>query len=108
VGRTSAGYGCQGELTIVLGEPPLVNDPALTTASWPWLGRAGFTVADFRSCGADDFSYYSQCAPALMLFTGTPDSVTLHHPRFLPPDAMVGEVASAMLAGYLAALTLPA
>jgi amidohydrolase len=107
VGSTSAGYGCRGELTITLGEPPLVNDPALTTASWPWLRRAGFAVGDFRSCGADDFSYYSQCAPALMLFTGTPDSVTLHHPRFLPPDAMVGEVARAMLAGYLAALTLP-
>ena len=107
VGSVSAGYGCRGELTITLGEPPLVNDPALTTASWPWLGRAGFAVADFRSCGADDFSYYSQCAPALMLFAGTPDSVTLHHPRFLPPDAMVGEVARAMLAGYLAALTLP-
>jgi amidohydrolase len=109
VASTAAGYGCRGELTITLGEPPLVNDPALTAASWPWLGRAGFTVADdFRSCGADDFSYYSQVAPALMLFTGTPDSVTLHHPRFLPPDAMVGEVARAMLAGYLAALTQPA
>ena len=100
VGSISAGYGCAGGLTITLGEPPLVNDPALTTASWPWLGRAGFTVADdFRSCGADDFSYYAQVAPALMLFTGTPDAVTLHHPRFLPPDAMVGQVARAMLAG---------
>jgi amidohydrolase len=108
VAGTAAGYGCRGELAVTLGEPPLVNDPALTAASWPWLGRAGFAVADdFRSCGADDFSYYSQVAPALMLFTGTPDSVTLHHPRFLPPDAMVGEVARVMLAGYLAALTLP-
>jgi amidohydrolase len=107
VASTCAGYGCRGELKITLGEPPLVNDPALTTASWPWLARAGFTVADdFRSCGADDFSYYSQCAPALMLFTGTPDAVTLHHPKFLPPDEMVGEVARAMLAGYLGALAL--
>jgi amidohydrolase len=107
VASTAAGYGCRGELSITLGEPPLVNDPALTRASWPWLGRAGFALADdFRSCGADDFSYYSQCAPALMLFTGTPDSLTLHHPKFLPPDEMVGEVARAMLAGYLGALTL--
>ena len=107
VASTCGGYGCRGELEITLGEPPLVNEPALTVASWPWLSRAGFAVADdFRSCGADDFSYYSQCAPALMLFTGTPDSVTLHHPRFLPPDEMVGEVARAMLAGYLGGLTL--
>jgi amidohydrolase len=107
VASTSAGYGCRGELKITLGEPPLVNDPQLTTASWPWLSRAGFRVADdFRSCGADDFSYYSQCAPALMLFTGTPGTTTLHHPKFLPPDEMVGEVARAMLAGYLGALTL--
>ena len=107
VAGTCAGYGCRGQLKITLGEPPLVNDPVLTTASWPWLGRAGFAVADdFRSCGADDFSYYSQCAPALMLFTGTPGTLTLHHPKFLPPDAMVGEVARAMLAGYLGALTL--
>jgi amidohydrolase len=107
VASTCAGYGCRGELKITLGEPPLVNDPALTTASWPWLSRAGFAVADdFRSCGADDFSYYSQCAPALMLFTGTPGTLTLHHPKFLPPDEMVGAVARAMLAGYLGALAL--
>ena len=107
VASTCAGYGCRGELTITLGEPPLVNDPALTAASWPWLSRAGFAVADdFRSCGADDFSYYSQVAPALMLFTGTPGTITLHHPKFLPPDEMVGEVARAMLAGYLGALAL--
>nr|MDQ2875613.1 amidohydrolase [Actinomycetota bacterium] len=107
VASTCAGYGCRGELTITQGEPPLVNDPALTTASWPWLSRAGFAVEDgFRSCGADDFSYYSQCAPALMLFTGTPGTVTLHHPKFLPPDEMVGEVARVMLAGYLGALAL--
>ncbi|HEY3981785.1 MAG TPA: amidohydrolase [Streptosporangiaceae bacterium] len=107
VASTCGGYGCRGELKITLGEPPLVNDPALTTASWPWLSRAGFAVADdFRSCGADDFSYYSQCAPALMLFTGTPGTLTLHHPKFLPPDEMVGAVARAMLAGYLGALAL--
>jgi amidohydrolase len=107
VASTCAGYGCRGELELTLGEPPLVNDPALTAASWPWLSRAGFAVADdFRSCGADDFSYYSQVAPALMLFTGTPGTVTLHHPKFLPPDEMVGEVARAMLAGYLGALAL--
>jgi amidohydrolase len=106
VEHTCRGYGCRGTVTILEGEPALVNDPALAAASWPWARQAGFTVDDgFRSCGADDFSFYARCAPTLMLFVGTPDDITLHHPRFLPPDEAVGEVASAMLAGYLAALS---
>jgi amidohydrolase len=105
--HTCRGYGCAVEVIIHDGEPPLVNDPALAAASWPWLDRAGFAVAsEFRSCGADDFSYYSQVAPALMLFVGTPDAITLHHPKFLPPDEAVGQVAAAMIAGYLAGLTI--
>jgi amidohydrolase len=107
VQNTCRGYGCTAAVTIEEGEPALVNDPALTVASWPWIREAGFTVAtDFRSCGADDFSYYSQSMRTLMLFVGTRDAITLHHPRFLPPDEAVGEVAAAMLAGYLAALSL--
>jgi hypothetical protein len=41
-----------------------------------------------------------------MLFVGSGGPFTLHHPKFLPPDDAVGQVASVMLAGYLAALTL--
>jgi metal-dependent amidase/aminoacylase/carboxypeptidase family protein len=107
VAHTARGYGCAAAVTITDGEPPLVNDPALAAASWPWLRQAGFAVDDgFRSCGADDFSHYAGIAPTLMLFVGTTSEVTLHHPRFLPPDAAVGEVARAMLAGYLAGLSL--
>jgi amidohydrolase len=89
----------------------------------------------FRSCGADDFSHYaagedappvgpdgSSSAPlrlpAMMLFVGTadPDAVLgsapgLHHPAFSPDDAMVGEVARALLTAVVAAgheLTRPA
>ncbi len=110
VTNTCRAYGCDGQVTIIEGEPALVNDPALAAASWPWARRGGFAIDDnFRSCGADDFSYYLTTAPTLMLFVGTHDDITLHNPRFLPPDESVGEVASAMLAGYLAALTrLPA
>jgi metal-dependent amidase/aminoacylase/carboxypeptidase family protein len=98
-------HGCRGTVTIVEGEPALVNDEALAAASWPWLREAGFTVdPSFRSCGADDFAYYARAAPALMLFVGVGGPVSLHHPRFLPGDDMVGRVASAMLAGYLAAV----
>ena len=107
VEHTGLAHGCRGTVTIDEGEPALVNDERLATASWPWLREAGFAVdTSFRSCGADDFSYYARCAPTLMMFLGTGGPVTLHDPRFLPDDAMVGQVASAMLAGYLGAQDL--
>jgi amidohydrolase len=64
----------------------------------------------FRSCGADDFSHYGDVLPSLMLFVGTSPAGTtpgegpgLHHPEFSPDDAMVGEVARALLAAVTAA-----
>jgi amidohydrolase len=99
--------GCRGRVTITPAEPALVNDRQLATACRPLLEGAGFTVdEEFRSCGADDFSYYTSVAPAVMLFAGSGTDVTLHHPRFLPSDDQVGAVARAMLAGYLAAAGL--
>ncbi|HET9896124.1 MAG TPA: amidohydrolase [Streptosporangiaceae bacterium] len=107
VKHTCLAFGCQGTVTIDQGEPALVNDEALTMASWPWLRDAGFTVdTSLRSCGSDDFSYFTGTAPTLMLFLGAGSPVTLHHPRFLPGDELVGQAAQALLAGYLAALSL--
>jgi amidohydrolase len=105
--HTSRSYGCRAMVTIEESEPALVNSEPLAAASWPVLREAGFGIdTSFRSCGADDFSFYSPVAPILMLFVGSGGSFTLHHPKFLPPDDAVGQVASVMLAGYLAALTL--
>ena len=107
VEHTCRAHGCRGTVTIDEGEPALVNSEPLTEASWPLLGEAGFAVdASFRSCGADDFSYYAARAPSLMLFVGAGGRVSLHHPQFLPSDDAVGQVARVMLAGYLAALSL--
>ena len=113
VEHTCRAQGCRGTVTIDEGEPALVNSEPLALASWPRLREAGFAVdTSFRSCGADDFSYYSRRAPALMLFVGTGrhggagSALTLHHPRFLPPDDAVGQVARVMLAGYLAAFSV--
>ncbi len=98
-------HGCEGTVTISPAEPALVNDTELTAACQPMLRAAGFTVdSQFRSCGADDFSYYSRVVPSVMLFVGSGTPVSLHHPQFLPADDTVGQVAAAMLAGYLAAL----
>ena len=107
VEHTCLAFGCRGSVTIDEGEPALVNDEALTMATWPWLRDAGFTIdTSFRSCGADDFSYFSRGGRTLMLFLGTGGSHALHHPAFLPSDDMVGQAASALLAGYLGALSL--
>jgi amidohydrolase len=101
---TALAHGCTGTITIDQGEPALVNDEALTMATWPWLRAAGFAVdRSLRSCGADDFSYFTGSAPTLMLFLGTGGPFSLHHPSFLPGDELVGQVASALLAGYLGA-----
>jgi amidohydrolase len=105
--HSARSYGCRATVTIEESEPALVNSEPLAAASWPVLREAGFAIdTSFRSCGADDFSFYSPVAPILMLFVGSGGTVTLHHPKFLPPDEAVGQVATAMLAGYLAALTL--
>jgi amidohydrolase len=107
VEHTCLAYGCEGTVSIYDGEPALVNDTELTTATWPWLRMAGFKVdTSFRSCGADDFSYFSRAWRTLMLFLGTGGPYALHHPSFLPADEMVGQAASALLAGYLGALSL--
>ncbi|MGO8887850.1 MAG: M20 metallopeptidase family protein [Streptosporangiaceae bacterium] len=107
VEHTSRAHGCRATVTINEGEPALVNDKGLAEASWPWLAEGGFAVdTAFRSCGADDFSYYARSAPTLMLFVGTGGPLSLHHPQFLPPDDAVRQVAAAMLAGYLGALSV--
>jgi len=101
---TCRAYGCQGSVLLTPHEPALVNDPGLAADCQPLLRQAGFAVdAAFRSCGADDFAYYCQTVPSVMLFAGSGTDVTLHDARFLPADETVGQVARAMLAGYLAA-----
>jgi len=89
----------------------------------PLRDHLGIPVAHepFRSCGADDFSHYSQIAPTLMMFVGVHQDlaapisqdaanarsqVGLHHPTFLPSSESVGLVARSLLAGFLASAQL--
>jgi amidohydrolase len=97
------GLGCTAHVEIVRGEPVLSNDPELTTAVRTMLGAQGSdTSAELRSMGADDFSYFAEKIP-VMLFVGASGSEMLHSPAFLPDDADLTRVATAMLASYLAA-----
>ncbi|GAA1799257.1 amidohydrolase [Agromyces neolithicus] len=107
--RTAEAYGARAEVTRIEGEPALINDPALAAGADDWLARLGVDGAEpMRSLGADDFSYFCDAVPSLMLFVGveTPGQhpqPALHHPSFLPGDESVGAVARALMAGYLAA-----
>ncbi|MEO3783242.1 M20 family metallopeptidase [Actinocorallia sp. B10E7] len=105
--HTAAAFGCTAETRIHPLEPVLRNDPDLADRATGVLNGFGIPVdRTFRSYGADDFSHYCHGARGLMLFVGTdPSAPGLHHPAFLPGDEVVGRVADALVAGYLAAAT---
>lgn len=101
--------GCHGEVHVHEGEPALVNDATLALDTQRHLEHLGFTVApSLRSCGADDFAYYGEVAPSLMMFVGvgSGSGSGLHQAAFLPDDEAVRDVALALLAGYQAGADL--
>jgi len=104
-------HGCTADVQISHGEPPLVNDAALSATATDWITRTGLTEAPpLRSCGADDFACYAERYPSLMIFhgvgTGSDDEPGLHHPGFAPDDEHVRSVAASMLAAYLSCCEL--
>jgi amidohydrolase len=109
VENTAIACGCTAWVHFTEGEPVLFNDPDLVKEAQGILKQVGFGAApDTRSFGADDFGYYCDLLPCLMLFVGTRGASPkankpLHHPRFLPPDDAVRAVARSLLAGYLGA-----
>jgi amidohydrolase len=99
-------HECTAEVTVLPGEPPLRNDPRLAEATRRQLAPLGLGIGGpLHSCGADDFAYFTEILPALMLFVGVGDgtSMRLHDHEFLPPDETIRSTARALLAGYLAA-----
>lgn len=105
---TAMAHGCTASVTITRGEPVLDNDRSLTATTKAQLEQLGLTIGrPMRSFGADDFSFYGEEMPALMMFVGVDGGgAGLHSPRFVPPDSAIRDVARAMLAGYLAASEL--
>lgn len=102
--RVAAAHGCHAKVTITSGEPVLDNHPELTELARTRLLGRGFRISgSLRSLGSDDFSFYGEQAPALMMFVGTKASGGLHTSDLLPGDDDVRAVAQAMCAGYLAA-----
>jgi amidohydrolase len=104
-------HRCEAEVHVTRGAPVLDNDLELTTHVATWIEAARLQPAPpMRSCGADDFSFYCERFPSSMVFVGVgpggPGQPGLHHPRFLPPDEAVGDLARVLLASYLGACEL--
>ncbi|TFB52436.1 M20 metallopeptidase family protein [Cryobacterium tagatosivorans] len=108
VRSTAEAYGCTADVQISVGEPVLRNNAELAVGLTAQLRSNHFVEsAPVRSCGADDFAFFSAHMPSLMVFAGTgdgdPHSPGLHHPRFAPDDTSVRQVARVMLLAYFAA-----
>lgn len=97
-------HDCRSVVDITPGEPVLYNDPDLVSFTQQLLREHGNEVStSLRSLGADDFSFYAETIPSLMLFVGTSTDEYLHTSTFLPNDQDVREVARSMLSAYLGA-----
>ncbi|MFJ5958986.1 M20 family metallopeptidase [Paenarthrobacter sp. NPDC092416] len=105
----ASAHGCSGEVTVTEGEPVLENNEDIAKATTPLLQSLALEVdGSLRSAGSDDFSYYSEKVPSLMMFVGTSGvAERLHSSTFVPGDGHVQDVAYALLAGYVgAAITM--
>lgn len=104
-------HGCDSDVDITRGAPVLDNDRDLALNALTWIEAAGMRASSpLRSCGADDFSFYCELFPSLMVFVGVgpggSDQPGLHNPSFLPPDDAVGDVAQVLASAYLAACSM--
>ena len=111
VERAATVHDCSAEFVLNAGEPPLINDGPLANATERWIGSLTARVpVDLRSCGSDDFSYYGEMCPSVMVFYGLGDAELstpgLHHPAFAPSDDEVRGIAECLLAGYFAGCEL--
>lgn len=105
IDHTARAHGCRAQVTFTQGEPALINSPSLLRHVELTLEPVRLRPdGPMRSCGADDFGFYSDVAPSAMLFLGIgddPDAPGLHHPGFLPDDDSVAWAARALIAAYI-------
>lgn len=108
VHSTARPWNLDVEMVIEKGEPVLMNEEQFALRAQEKAQQLGLEIAPgIYSCGSDDFSYFSERVPSIMIFAGVGTAgelVNLHSPMFLPEQATVRTVALAYLAGYLAAV----
>lgn len=101
----AAAHGCTAQVQFVHGEPVLQNDEEIALTTRPLLESLGMEInSTLRSAGSDDFAYFCEKYPSLMMFVGTDgEDERLHSSSFAPDNTHVRDVAYAMLSGYAAA-----
>lgn len=107
--RQAAVHGVVAKVSVSSGEPVLENTPALVEEFHRLSLEAGRAMIEpLRSCGSDDFSFYSARYSSLMSFVGVETAgvvpqPSLHHASFLPTERAVADVARTLLQQYRAA-----
>jgi amidohydrolase len=100
--RLAAGIGAAHDTAIecgvTAGEPAMVNDPRVTALARALavdcVGEAQTSPLPTLSLGGDDFAFYLEKAPGVMVRFGTHNPALgcvhpLHHPRFRVDEAVI-------------------
>jgi amidohydrolase len=97
--QIAASAGASAKVTISLGDPVTVNDPALTARMLPTLQRVAGKENVLDSppkTGAEDFSLFAEKVPGLFIFLGSrpkgidPATVPQNHsPRFFVDEGCI-------------------
>ena len=91
VAGVCAAYRCTYEIDIPEGIPSVINDPAMIKvaqeACISVLGKENVIIKKRPSMGGEDFCYFAQAAPGMMISLGAENagkncSFPGHHPNF--------------------------
>jgi len=103
---TCSAYGAKGEFRFIKGYPPVFCHPGLSAlvreATSDILGRSMTTTSPGLEMGGEDFAYYAEKVPGVMVFLGVGNRAKgkthyLHHSRFDVDEAAL-RVGAATLA----------
>lgn len=75
-------YGVRFDLNFAEGYPAVINDAPLYRQARAALEGIPFTELEQPSLLAEDFGFYAQRFPSLMLFVGLGTGIPLHSPQF--------------------------
>lgn len=100
--------GARVDYTLTRGAPPVINDTtlveALRTACVDVLGASGVEAIGLPSMGGEDFAWYLNHVPGVLLRVGTGVGAPLHSPEFTADDAVI-PLAARVMARALTGLT---
>jgi amidohydrolase len=70
--NVAAAYGCTADVTVLMGYPPVINDPALAEQFAAYAAETlGIPVQRLApTMGAEDFAYFAERAPGVLVRLG--------------------------------------